>query len=129
MIESWMTSFRLKHIVLAICLMASLSLGSFAACMCSHHEAKSEQAETSCHGPEQTPVDRVDVPSTDNALDVLCRCFVIQQNAFIKSENKKKSEKETPAVIRTIGISEYLCVHATDSAAPQHEDLFSYHDV
>src|SRR5688572_5263588 len=109
-----MTSFKLKQIVLAICLMASLSLGSFAACMCSHHEAKSEQAETSCHGPGQTPVDKVDVPSTDDALDVLCRCFVAQQNAFIKSENKKKSEKETPAVIRAVGVSEDLCAHTAD---------------
>lgn len=88
-----MKNLRLKQIGLAIWLMASLLVGSASACMCTHHQEKTEAAETSCHGSHQESVEKVESPITGNAFEVDCICFVNQATPFIVSKSESKKHK------------------------------------
>lgn len=128
-----MTGFRIKQIGLVICLMASLAVGSTAACLCSHHQEKSEKAETSCHGDHEAPVEKVEAPSTGDALDGSCVCFVNQPNPVLtsKSESKKnKSEKNAPAADQAVPTLEALESRTLlRLLLPRFERLLSCSDV
>lgn len=128
-----MTSFRIKQVGLAICLMASLAIGSVAACMCSHHKGKVEKAETSCHGSHEPAPEKVEVRSTGgDAFDASCSCFLKQPNPVIvsKSENKKnRPDKNTPAIDQPTPALESIEVTAGEASLPRLERLLFYSNV
>ena len=82
-----MFSHKLKQIGLALCLMASLLIGSASACTCSHHHEKTKSAEMSCHGSHEEAV----VETNSSTVEAGCVCFVNQPTPGVvsKSENKK----------------------------------------
>jgi len=90
--------FRLKHIGLAVCLMASLLVGSASACMCSHHQVKKQAVKTSCHGVVHQAVDALETAGTGDAMDVDCTCRVNHPTPVVVSrteEKKAKAEKRS----------------------------------
>ena len=89
-----MTSFKLKQIGLALCLMASLLLGSASACTCSHHEEKAKTPETSCHGSHhETMAEMTDAANDANTVDAGCVCFVNQPTPAVTSKPDSKNLK------------------------------------
>ena len=86
-----MTSFRLKQIGLALCLMASLLTASPAACTCSHHE-ESKVTDADCHSHHET----ADTTQAANDLDVVdddCICVIDQREPYVASKSESKELK------------------------------------
>ena len=74
--------------------MASLLVGSASACMCSHHEEKTQSSETSCHGPtHEPPVEGIETPTDRDTVDVDCVCFVNQPSRYIASKSEARKIK------------------------------------
>lgn len=127
-----MMSFRLKQVGFALCLAASLLVGSVSACMCSHHEEKPKSSETSCHGPHEDQAENTESTVTENAFDVDCICFVNQPTPFIaaKWENKKlKADKSVSSSDQTVPHSLFVTAIAINLPPPEFDRDLSYSHV
>lgn len=127
-----MMSFRLKQIGLALCLVASLLVGSASACMCSHHEDKAKSTEISCHGVNHESVEKVEHPITGNAFEGDCICFVNQPAPFIvsKSESKKlKADKDSANSHQGVHDLEFVAASVVHLEPPALDRDLSYSNV
>ncbi len=121
-------SYKLKRIGLALTLMASLLVGSGAACPCSHHHEEAEAAETSCHGSYHG-MENAEASTEGDAVDAVCVCFVNQSSPAIasKSESKKlKSGKSTSNSDRLIPDFEHVTTIAIQQSSPEFGQALSY---
>lgn len=128
-----MISFRLKQFGLALCLLASLLVGSASsACICSHHQEKEKSSEISCHGVIHESVEKVVTPLTGNAFEVDCNCFVNQPAPFVvsKSETKKhKADKNAVNSDQAIPELKFSASSAFHIVFPEFDPDLSYSDV
>lgn len=85
-----MVSFKSKQIFIAVYLMASLFVGSAAACACSHHASepeKSEAGSSSCHSHQKnTEVQQADTDADCFENGDGCICAANAQRMAAKSE-------------------------------------------
>src|SRR5260370_39197222 len=88
-----MTSYKLKHVGLALCLIASLLLGSASTCTCAHHEEKANAPETSCHGSNHEVKAETDASIDVDAVDSGCVCFVNQPSPAVGSKSESRNLK------------------------------------
>lgn len=87
-----MTSFRVKQIGLALCLMVSLAVGHISACTCSHHAEKKVTESSACHSHhENAKAQPVDAVNDSNACETSCVCLTEQPSPYIAANliNKK----------------------------------------
>jgi hypothetical protein len=127
-----MINFRLKQIGLALCLMASLLVGSASACMCSHHQEKTKSSETSCHGnSHEQPVENIETPTDGDAVDVDCVCFVNQPQPLFasKSEAKKVKIDRDFAILSPLLMDRDLIPLVTTTSLPATVRLDTYKHV
>ena len=92
-----MKSLRLKQIGLALCLVASLLVGSVSACSCSHHQQNEVTATSSCHAASHNAAAAESLTGqAGTSIDEDCTCFVNQPSPYIvnKSENKKATDSK-----------------------------------
>lgn len=83
-----MTSFRLKQMGLALCLMASMLVGNGSAGVCSHHDV-TKGAENDHHSHNES-VDDFGISKTDDAVNDSCICVVEQISPSVTSKSVSK---------------------------------------
>ena len=96
MYHSFVMSFRLKQMGMALCLMASLLIGHALACTCSHHE-ENEAAETDCHSHHDSS-GNIEISETGNSVDDSCICVVEQPSPYVTSKSASKELKSNNPV-------------------------------
>jgi hypothetical protein len=103
-------TFHFKQIGLALCLVASLLVGSASACTCSHHQEKAKSSETSCHSSDHESAENVEGSVTGDVVDVNCVCFVQPPPSIVsKSESKKqKTDKSVSNSDRVVPDLEFV---------------------
>jgi hypothetical protein len=124
-----MMSVRIKQIGLALCLMASLLVGSASACLCSHHQEKPKSTETSCHGTHDEKAESTESSITEKAFGARCICFATQTTPYIvsKSETKKqKAQKSVPDPAPLVRLSFVTVARAARPALPEFDGNLSY---
>ena len=124
-----MTSYNLKEIGLALCLMASLLLGSASACPCSHHQEKPQAPEMSCHGSHHEAMADADASTNSNAVDAGCVCFVNQPTPAVtsKSESKNlKTDKSLSNPDRVVRDAEIVAAASVQHLSPDFDRALSY---
>ena len=96
----------MKQIGLALGVVLTLLVGSVSACMCSHHEVKKELPKISCHGPAHETTANSETPTTGDAVDVDCVCFVNQSVPYVvtKSENRKAKPAKDKGVSSSVAV-------------------------
>ncbi|MEO6656501.1 MAG: hypothetical protein ABIO36_10505 [Pyrinomonadaceae bacterium] len=93
-----MTSIKLKQIGLALCLMASLLLGSASACTCAHHE-ETKAAETDCRSHRDSTLN-AETAETANAADDECICSVDNRSPYAASKSESRELHSRDAVAK-----------------------------
>lgn len=126
-----MTVFGLKQIGLAVCVMASLLVGSASACMCSHHQVRKQAVKTSCHGVSHETAVAGDKRTAGKAFDVDCTCRVNQPTPVVISkteEKRSKAEKKIAGepVPARVELLETAAAHATDVPPFYEGPTYSY---
>lgn len=91
-----MEIFRLKQIVFALCVMASLVTASAAACTCSHHE-ETKATETDCHSHHDSS-EMTEAAGEANAVDESCVCYVNERSLYVTSKTESKDLRLSDAV-------------------------------
>lgn len=91
-----MTSFGLKQIGLALCLVASLLTASPAVCACSHH-LETKAPENECHAGHEMPQD-VEAADIGNSVDESCICAVEQRSPYVGATSEGKELKSKDAI-------------------------------
>jgi len=94
-----MTSFRLKQIGLALCLMMSLLIGHASACTCPHH-AENEAVESDCHSHHGS-AEMAEAVDDADACDTSCICFVEQPSPYVASQSPSREFKANDALAKT----------------------------
>jgi hypothetical protein len=122
-----MTSYKLKQIGLALCLMVSLLFGSAAACTCSHHQEKPQAHEMSCHGSHHGVMADADASNDGNAVDAGCVCFVDQPTPAITSKSEsKKLGKSISNSDRVVPDLEFVAAATVQPQSPDLNRTLSY---
>ena len=122
-----MTSFKLKQIGLALCLMASLLTASPAACTCSHHE-ETKALENDCHSHHET-AETIETSVESDTVDVDCVCFVNLPSPSVISKSASKELRSNDAVSnaeQVITDLEFIAVTKLVLSSPEFGNNLSY---
>lgn len=120
-----MTTFRLKQIGLALCLMASLLTASPAACICSHHD-ETETVEVDCHSHHGSAEPEA---SNANSVDESCICAVEQPLPRLASKSENTDFRSQNDGLRTEQIIpdlQYVAVNSFRSLPAEFTSRRSY---
>lgn len=114
-----MTSFRLKQIGLALCLMASLLIGHASACTCSHPE-ETNTSDIDCHSHHES-AENADIQESGDAIDDNCICVVEYPSPYaaaspVSRELRSNDPITTPEDIATA--PEFLAVRMSGEPTP-----------
>jgi len=125
-----MTGYKLKQIGAALCLIATLLIGSASACTCSHHEETPQAHELSCHGSHHETT--VNTSATGNSVEAGCVCFVNQPTPAVvsKSEsNKSKTDKSISKSDQPVPAIEFGAAAAVQHVSLEFDRTLSYSNV
>lgn len=123
-----MTSFRVKQIGLALCLMMSLLIGHSSACACSHHVEKKLIESSDCHSQHETAqAQTVEKVNNNDACDTNCICRTEQPLAYLAANPINKKFNATDATANALqGVSDIefrVAAACTESSSELVNDL------
>ena len=124
-----MMSFRLKQIGLALCLVASLLIGSGSACTCSSHKETAEASSDSCRNLHEKAFGNEQYSIESASMDVDCVCVAnVPSPSFIGKRNINELK-----VIESIANSDQLtrdpefhAISVRQAPKPEYARNFSY---
>src|SRR5580765_7150595 len=93
-----MTSFRIKQIPLALCLMMSLLIGHASACACSHHDHAKKVETDDCHSHHKAAAS-TEAVSDGNVCDNGCICITEQPSPVVASKSASTEFKPDQMVV------------------------------